>query len=194
MAVTRQSLSCWVGSSSLDVWSNSSLCLSSAPQLHSQLLVARTGSEDPLFLQTPGPGLVTTWGRHWGLTSALPVTATALRPAQAWGRGTSQRDVWGLLTRPCCCGLCIRPTGSCCLLALRPMLWAAGWARGVGCLQAEKAGSAFPNEFGRNCALSWRRQRHPLQCSCLENPMDGGAWWATVHSVAKSWTQLSNFT
>ena len=28
----------------------------------------------------------------------------------------------------------------------------------------------------------------PLQYSCLENPMDGGAWWATVHSVTKSWT------
>ena len=33
----------------------------------------------------------------------------------------------------------------------------------------------------------------PLQYSCLENPMDGGAWWAAVHGVAKSWTQLSNF-
>ena len=30
--------------------------------------------------------------------------------------------------------------------------------------------------------------------SCLENPMDGGAWWAAVHGVARSWTQLSNFT
>ena len=29
---------------------------------------------------------------------------------------------------------------------------------------------------------------NPLQCSCLENPMDGGAWWATVHGVTKSWT------
>ena len=28
----------------------------------------------------------------------------------------------------------------------------------------------------------------PLQCSCLENPMDGGAWWAAVHGVSKSWT------
>ena len=28
----------------------------------------------------------------------------------------------------------------------------------------------------------------PLQYSCLENPMDGGAWWAAVHWVAKSWT------
>ena len=34
----------------------------------------------------------------------------------------------------------------------------------------------------------------PLQYSCLENPMDGGAWWAVVHGVAKSWTRLSAFT
>ena len=35
---------------------------------------------------------------------------------------------------------------------------------------------------------------NPFQYSCLENPMDGGAWWATVNGVAKSWTQLSDFT
>ena len=34
----------------------------------------------------------------------------------------------------------------------------------------------------------------PLQYSCLENPMDGGAWWAAVHGVARSQTRLSNFT
>ena len=34
----------------------------------------------------------------------------------------------------------------------------------------------------------------PLQYSCLENPIDGGAWWAAVHGVAKSWTRLSDFT
>ena len=34
----------------------------------------------------------------------------------------------------------------------------------------------------------------PLQHSCLENPMDGGAWWAAVHGVAKSWTRLNDFT
>ena len=35
----------------------------------------------------------------------------------------------------------------------------------------------------------------PLQYSCLENPMDGGAWWAAVHGVAKIiQTQLSDFT
>ena len=35
---------------------------------------------------------------------------------------------------------------------------------------------------------------NPFQYSCLENPMDGGAWQLTVHGVAKSWTGLSNFT
>ena len=35
---------------------------------------------------------------------------------------------------------------------------------------------------------------NPLQYSCLENPMDRGAWWATVHGIAKSRTRLSDFT
>ena len=35
---------------------------------------------------------------------------------------------------------------------------------------------------------------NPLQYYCLENPMDRGAWYTTVYGVAKSWTQLSNFT
>ena len=33
----------------------------------------------------------------------------------------------------------------------------------------------------------------PLQYSCMENPMDGGAWWAAVHGVTKSRTRLSDF-
>ena len=35
------------------------------------------------------------------------------------------------------------------------------------------------------CHKSQRKQWHPLQCPCLENPMDGGAWWAAVHGVWK---------
>ena len=34
---------------------------------------------------------------------------------------------------------------------------------------------------------------NPLQCSCLENPVDGGAWRAAVHGVAEGQTQLSDF-
>ena len=39
-----------------------------------------------------------------------------------------------------------------------------------------------------------RASQVQLQCSCLENPMDGGAWWAAVHGVTKSQTGLSDFT
>ena len=35
---------------------------------------------------------------------------------------------------------------------------------------------------------------NPLQYSCLEDPMDKGAWWATIHGFTKSWTQLSRCT
>ena len=35
---------------------------------------------------------------------------------------------------------------------------------------------------------------NPLQCSCLKNPMDKGAWWAIIYGVANSWTRLSMHT
>ena len=41
--------------------------------------------------------------------------------------------------------------------------------------------------------LPWWLNGTTLQHSCLENPMDGGAWWAAVHGVTKSWTRLSDF-
>ena len=45
-----------------------------------------------------------------------------------------------------------------------------------------------------DCVCHGRRQWHPLQCSCLESPMDGGGWEAAVHGVGKSRTGLSDFT
>ena len=35
---------------------------------------------------------------------------------------------------------------------------------------------------------------NPLQCSCLENPRDGGAWWAAIYGVARSWTRLKRLS
>ena len=54
----------------------------------------------------------------------------------------------------------------------------------VGDLDSIPGSGRFPGEGNGN----------PLQYSCPENPMDGGAWWATVHGVTKSRTRLSNFT
>ena len=50
--------------------------------------------------------------------------------------------------------------------------------------------------FWKGTSSTWTREGNgsPLQYSCLENPMDGGAWWAAVHGVAKSRTGLSDFT
>ena len=49
-------------------------------------------------------------------------------------------------------------------------------------------------EIKQNLLLNHRRRQwHPTPVLCLENPMDGGAWWAAVHGVAKSRTRLSNF-
>ena len=42
--------------------------------------------------------------------------------------------------------------------------------------------------------LTGEENSNPLQYSCLENPMDRGAWWATDHSVAKIWTRPSRMT
>ena len=42
--------------------------------------------------------------------------------------------------------------------------------------------------------LPWRRKWHPLQYSCLEDPVDGGAWRAAVHGVAKSPDTIERLT
>ena len=49
-------------------------------------------------------------------------------------------------------------------------------------------------EMGIVVSLHGEGNGTPLQYSCLENPMDGGAWWAAVHGVAESGTRLSDFT
>ena len=48
-------------------------------------------------------------------------------------------------------------------------------------------------ELGRLEVVVGEGNGTPLQHSCLENPMEGGAWWATVHGIAKSRTRLSDF-
>ena len=59
----------------------------------------------------------------------------------------------------------------------------------------ESAGSAGnPGSIPGSGRSPGEENGNPLQYSCLENPMDGGALWATVHGVAKSRTQLSDFT
>ena len=58
-----------------------------------------------------------------------------------------------------------------------------------------KPGSpALPGGFSTTEPPGGEGNGTPLQYSCLENPMDWGAWWAAVHGVAESRTRLSDFT
>ena len=50
------------------------------------------------------------------------------------------------------------------------------------------------NWIATSQAIEEQGNGNPLQYSCLENPMDGGAWWAAVHGIAKSRIRLSVFT
>ena len=69
-------------------------------------------------------------------------------------------------------------------------------AMGINSNQISHPGDRNKIFFEANKQANWvggRRKEGegsgtPLQCSCLENPRDGGAWWAAVPGVAKSWT------
>ena len=53
-----------------------------------------------------------------------------------------------------------------------------------------RVGRREAQEGGDICAYIVEGNGNPLQCSCLENPRDGGAWWAAVYGVAQSQTRL----
>ena len=72
-------------------------------------------------------------------------------------------------------------------------------AKGVASLVAHTVkASAYkardPGSIPGSGRCSGEGSGHQVLYSCLGNPMDGGAWWATVHGVAKRWTRLSRFT
>ena len=78
----------------------------------------------------------------------------------------------------------------------RVYLWPLKVTKLLNCSTgAEALGSCCPSTYLSMLYLWWGEGNgNPVQYSCLENPMDGGAWWAAVHGVARSWTRLSDFT
>ena len=71
-----------------------------------------------------------------------------------------------------------------------------GWRSLVGCspwgLEESDTTERLPFHFSLTCI--GEGNDNPLQCSCLENPREGGAWWADVYGVAQSQTQLKQFS
>ena len=66
----------------------------------------------------------------------------------------------------------------------------------VGCSPWGRKESDTTERLRFHFSLSCIREGNgnPLQCSCLENPRDGGAWWAAVYGVAQSWTCLKRLS
>ena len=67
-----------------------------------------------------------------------------------------------------------------------------GWRSLVGCSPwgCEESDMTERLHFHFSLSCIGEGNGNPLQCSCLENPRDEGAWWAAVYAVAQSWTRL----
>ena len=74
-----------------------------------------------------------------------------------------------------------------------PLAWKIPWTEEPGGLQSwglKESDRAERLHFHFSLACIGEGNGNPLQCSCLENPRDGGAWWAAVYGVAQSRTRL----
>ena len=67
-----------------------------------------------------------------------------------------------------------------------------GWRSLEGCSPWGRWGSDTTEQLHFHFSLLYigEGNGNPLQCSCLENPRDGGAWWAAVYGITQSWTRL----
>ena len=71
-----------------------------------------------------------------------------------------------------------------------------GWRSLVGCSPwgCEESDTTEQLHFHFSLSCIGEGNGNPLQCSCLENPRDGGAWWAAVYGVTQSWTRLKRLS
>ena len=75
--------------------------------------------------------------------------------------------------------------------------WKIPWMEEPGRLQSMgllRVGHNWATSLSLFLSGIGERNGNPLQCSCLENPRDGGSWWAVVYGVAQSWTQLKQLS
>ena len=73
------------------------------------------------------------------------------------------------------------------------LTWKIPWMEEPGGLQSmghEESDTTERLHFHFSLSCIGEGSGNPLQCSCLENPRGGGAWWAAVYGVTQSWTQL----
>ena len=77
------------------------------------------------------------------------------------------------------------------------LAWKIPWTEEPGRLQSLgswRVGHVWVTSLSFFTYMHWRRKGNPLQCSCLENPRDSGAWWAAIYGVEQSWTRLKRLS
>ena len=77
------------------------------------------------------------------------------------------------------------------------LAWKIPWMEEPGRLQSMgslRVGHDWATSLSLFTFIHWRRNGNPLQCSCLENPRDGVAWWAAVYGVTQSRTWLKQLS
>ena len=77
------------------------------------------------------------------------------------------------------------------------LAWKIPWTEEPGRLQSMGSKESDTTErlhFHFSLSCIGGGNGNPLQCSCLESPRDGGAWWAAVYEVAQSWTRLKRLS
>ena len=75
------------------------------------------------------------------------------------------------------------------------LAWKIPWMEEPGGLQymaSLRVGHDWATSLSFSLSCIGEGNGNPLQCSCLENPRDGGAWWAAVYGGAQSWTRLGD--
>ena len=73
------------------------------------------------------------------------------------------------------------------------LAWKIPWTEEPGRMQSVgslRVGHDWATLLSLFTFMHWRRKGNPLQCSCLENPRDGSAWWAAIYGVTQSRTRL----
>ena len=77
------------------------------------------------------------------------------------------------------------------------LAWKIPWTEEPGGLQSRgslRVGHDWATSLWLSLSCIGEGNGNPFQCSCLENPRDGGAWWAAIYGAAQSWTRLKQLS
>ena len=106
-------------------------------------------------------------------------------------------SVFKLITNCFCLGECSNLSEKAMAPHSSALAWKIPWTEEPGGLQSmgsRRVGHVGATSLSLFTFMHWEGNGSPLQCSCLENPRDGGAWWAAVYAVAQSRTRLKRLS